>query len=173
VNPVSATPACSLGLERKRQRLISSACSLRSSHFVAHVLLPCFVLAGRLDVVETVGTVIAEVLDGPSGVRPAQPAMVPFDRVRRPAVSPRPIPVWSMRGFQRYGRGPESFGVHALPTPRRKGPCDATTLNYRSCHPGGKRWSPGWSSTSTSFGDEVQVPSSRAQTNIWQSFGFS
>jgi hypothetical protein len=38
---------------------------------VTHVLLPCFVLAGRLDVAETVGTVIAEVLDGPTGVRPA------------------------------------------------------------------------------------------------------
>jgi len=38
---------------------------------VTHVLLPCFVLAGRLDVAETVGTVLAEVLDGPTGVRPA------------------------------------------------------------------------------------------------------
>jgi len=38
---------------------------------VTHVLLPCFVLAGRLDVVETIGTVLEEVVDGPGGVRPA------------------------------------------------------------------------------------------------------
>ena len=39
-----------------------------------HVLLPCFVLAGRLDVAETVGTVLAEVVEGPTGVRPAAAA---------------------------------------------------------------------------------------------------
>ncbi len=50
---------------------------------VTHVLLPCFVLAGRLDVAETVGTVIAEVLDGPSGVRPpAARAEVPHTTAR-------------------------------------------------------------------------------------------
>jgi transposase-like protein len=38
---------------------------------VTHVLLPCFVLAGRLEVVETIGAVLEEVVDGPSGVRPA------------------------------------------------------------------------------------------------------
>jgi len=38
---------------------------------VTHVLLPCFVLAGRLDVAETIGTVLEEVVDGPGGVRPA------------------------------------------------------------------------------------------------------
>jgi transposase-like protein len=36
-----------------------------------HVLLPGFVLSGRLDVVETIGTVLEEVIDGPGGVRPA------------------------------------------------------------------------------------------------------
>jgi hypothetical protein len=36
-----------------------------------HVLLPSFALAGRLDVVETVGAVIAEVAGGSGGVRPA------------------------------------------------------------------------------------------------------
>jgi len=34
-------------------------------------LLPCFVLAGRLDVAETIGTVLEEVVDGPGGMRPA------------------------------------------------------------------------------------------------------
>jgi transposase-like protein len=38
---------------------------------VSHVLLPAFVLAWRLDVVETVGAVIAEVAGGGCGVRPA------------------------------------------------------------------------------------------------------
>jgi Domain of unknown function (DUF6431) len=38
---------------------------------VSHALLPAFVLAWRLDVVETVGAVIAEVAAGGSGVRPA------------------------------------------------------------------------------------------------------
>ena len=36
----------------------------------SHALLPAFVLVGRLDVVETVGAVIAEVASGCSGVRP-------------------------------------------------------------------------------------------------------
>ena len=36
-----------------------------------HALLPAFVLFGRLDVVESVGAVIAEVAAGRSGVRPA------------------------------------------------------------------------------------------------------
>jgi len=36
-----------------------------------HAVLPAFVLAGRLDVADTVGTVLAEVLSGPAGVRPA------------------------------------------------------------------------------------------------------
>ncbi len=38
---------------------------------VSHALLPAFVLAWRLDTAETIGTVIAEVADGPCGVRPA------------------------------------------------------------------------------------------------------
>lgn len=38
---------------------------------VSHALLPAFVLAWRLDVVETVGAVIAEVAGGACGVRPA------------------------------------------------------------------------------------------------------
>jgi Domain of unknown function (DUF6431) len=38
---------------------------------VSHALLPAFVLAWRLDVVETVGAVIAEVAGGGCGVRPA------------------------------------------------------------------------------------------------------
>ncbi len=38
---------------------------------VSHALLPAFVLAWRLDVAETVGTVIAEVAGGRCGVRPA------------------------------------------------------------------------------------------------------
>ena len=38
---------------------------------VSHALLPAFVLAWRLDVAETVGTVLAEVAGGGCGVRPA------------------------------------------------------------------------------------------------------
>ena len=38
---------------------------------MSHALLPAFVLAWRLDVAETVGTVIAEVAGGRCGVRPA------------------------------------------------------------------------------------------------------
>jgi hypothetical protein len=38
---------------------------------VTHALLPAFVLAWRLDVAETVGTVIAAVAGGACGVRPA------------------------------------------------------------------------------------------------------
>jgi len=50
---------------------------------VTHVLLPCFVLAGRLDVAETVCTVIAEVVEGPTGVRPpAARAEVPHTTAR-------------------------------------------------------------------------------------------
>ena len=36
-----------------------------------HALLPAFVVFGRLDVVETIGTVLDEVIGGPGGVRPA------------------------------------------------------------------------------------------------------
>jgi transposase-like protein len=36
-----------------------------------HALLPAFVLAARLYDVETIGAVVAEVIDGPGGVRPA------------------------------------------------------------------------------------------------------
>ncbi len=43
---------------------------------VTHALLPCFVLAGRLDVAETIGTVLEEVLDGPGGM-PTDPRLVP------------------------------------------------------------------------------------------------
>jgi len=45
---------------------------------VTHVLLPCFVLAGRLDVAETIGTVLEEVVDGPGGVRRRQHASMSF-----------------------------------------------------------------------------------------------
>jgi hypothetical protein len=38
---------------------------------VTHALLPAFVLTNRLDVVETVGAVIEDVVGGSSGVRPA------------------------------------------------------------------------------------------------------
>jgi transposase-like protein len=37
---------------------------------VTHALLPAFVLAGRLDVAETIGALIDEVIDGGGGVRP-------------------------------------------------------------------------------------------------------
>jgi hypothetical protein len=50
---------------------------------VTHALLPAFVLAWRLDVVETVGAVIIEVAGGVSGVRPAAArAQVPYTTAR-------------------------------------------------------------------------------------------
>ncbi len=50
---------------------------------VSHALLPAFVLAWRLDVAETVGTVIAEVAGGRCGVRPAaERAGVPHTTAR-------------------------------------------------------------------------------------------
>jgi Domain of unknown function (DUF6431) len=50
---------------------------------VTHALLPAFVLAWRLDAAETVGTVIAAVTGGESGVRPAaQRAGVPDTTAR-------------------------------------------------------------------------------------------
>jgi transposase-like protein len=50
---------------------------------VSHALLPGFVLAWRLDVVETVGAVIAEVAGGRCGVRPAaERAGVPYTTAR-------------------------------------------------------------------------------------------
>jgi hypothetical protein len=48
-----------------------------------HALLPAFVAAGRLDVVETIGAVLEEVTDGPGGVRPAaERAAVPHTTAR-------------------------------------------------------------------------------------------
>jgi len=40
-----------------------------------HALLPAFVVAGRLDVVDTIGAVLEEVARGPGGVRPAAEAV--------------------------------------------------------------------------------------------------
>jgi len=50
---------------------------------VSHALLPAFVLAWRLDVAETVGTVIVQVAGGGCGVRPAAArAGVPYTTAR-------------------------------------------------------------------------------------------
>ncbi len=50
---------------------------------VSHALLPAFVLAWRLDVVETIGLVISHVAAGQCGVRPAaQRAGVPYTTAR-------------------------------------------------------------------------------------------
>jgi len=50
---------------------------------VTHALLPAFVLAWRLDVAETVGSVIGQVADGRCGVRPAAArAGVPYTTAR-------------------------------------------------------------------------------------------
>jgi hypothetical protein len=50
---------------------------------VTHALLPAFVLAGRLDVVETIGAVIEAVVEGPGGARPAAGAVeVPHTTAR-------------------------------------------------------------------------------------------
>ena len=48
-----------------------------------HALLPAFVAAGRLDVVETIGAVLEAVAAGPGGVRPAaEAAAVPHTTAR-------------------------------------------------------------------------------------------
>jgi len=48
-----------------------------------HALLPAFVVARRLDAAETIGTVIAELVEGPGGVRPAaERAAVPHTTAR-------------------------------------------------------------------------------------------
>lgn len=48
-----------------------------------HALLPAFMVVGRLDVVETIGSVLEEVIEGPSGVRPAaERAAVPHTTAR-------------------------------------------------------------------------------------------
>src|SRR5438309_995430 len=50
---------------------------------VSHALLPAFVLAGRLDVAETVGALIGQVAGGACGVRPAAArAGVPYTTAR-------------------------------------------------------------------------------------------
>jgi transposase-like protein len=50
---------------------------------VSHALLPAFTLAWRLDVAETIGTVLAEVAGGGCGVRPAaERAGVPYETAR-------------------------------------------------------------------------------------------
>jgi hypothetical protein len=50
---------------------------------VSHALLPAFTLALRLDVAETVGSVLAEVAGGGCGVRPAaERAGVPYTTAR-------------------------------------------------------------------------------------------
>lgn len=48
-----------------------------------HALLPGFVLTSRLDVVDTIGTVVVEVVEGSGGVRPAaERAGVPHTTAR-------------------------------------------------------------------------------------------
>lgn len=65
---------------------------------VSHVLLPAFLLAGRLDEVGTIGSVIEEVAAGEVGVRPAA------DRVD--------VPHTTARGWwRRFKRGAERLGV--------------------------------------------------------------
>jgi transposase-like protein len=50
---------------------------------VSHALLPAFTLAWRLDVAETIGSVLAEVAGGVCGVRPAaKRAGVPYETAR-------------------------------------------------------------------------------------------
>ena len=50
---------------------------------VSHALLPAFTLAWRLDVAETIGSVLAEVAGGGCGVRPAaERAGVPYETAR-------------------------------------------------------------------------------------------
>jgi hypothetical protein len=69
---------------------------------ITHVLLPCFVLAGRLDVAETIGTVLEEVVDGLSGVRPAATRVDVFHSTARN---------WLRRFFDRAVRIGVSFAA--------------------------------------------------------------
>jgi len=69
---------------------------------VTHVLLPCFVLSGRLDVAETIGTVLEEVVDGPGGVRPAAARVDVFHSTARS---------WLRRFFDRAVRIGVSFAA--------------------------------------------------------------
>jgi hypothetical protein len=63
-----------------------------------HAVLPAFVLVGRLDVVESVGKVIAEVACGRSGVRP------PAGRLA--------VPYTTARGWcRRFGAGAARWAV--------------------------------------------------------------
>ena len=65
---------------------------------VTHALLPAFVLAGRLDVAETVGAVIEEVAGGGCGVRPA--------------AARRAVPHTTARGWvRRFGRRALELGT--------------------------------------------------------------
>lgn len=71
---------------------------------VTHVLLPAFVLVGRLDVVETIGAVIAEV-GGRCGVRPSAARLgVPYTTARG----------WWRRFGERAERLAVAFGALAV-----------------------------------------------------------
>ncbi len=70
-----------------------------------HALLPAFVLVGRLDVVETVGTVIAEVALARSGVRP------PAERLGVPHTTARG---WWRRFKTRAARVAVAFSALAV-----------------------------------------------------------
>jgi len=68
---------------------------------VTHVLLPAFLLAGRLDVVESIGSVIEEVSGG-AGVRPAARRLdVPYTTARG----------WSRRFAERAERFAVAFAA--------------------------------------------------------------
>lgn len=70
-----------------------------------HALLPAFVLAYRLDVVETIGAVLAEVVLGPGGVRPAAARVaVPYTTARE----------WLRRFADRSGELATAFAALAV-----------------------------------------------------------
>jgi hypothetical protein len=70
-----------------------------------HALLPAFVLVGRLDVVESIGEVIAEVAAGRSGVRP------PAERLGIPHTTARG---WWRRFAARTARLATAFAALAV-----------------------------------------------------------
>ena len=88
---------------------------------VSHALLPAFTLALRLDVAETIGSVLAEVAGGGCGVRPAADrAGVPYTTARgwvrrfgaRPAAAWRAVPYTTARGWvRRFRRRALELGV--------------------------------------------------------------
>ena len=109
---------------------------------VSHALLPAFTLAWRLDVAETIGSVLAEVAGGGCGVRPAaERAGVPYTTARG----------W-VRRFRARGRElgvafaalAVELGGAAVTPPAGAGRFALAAIGARSARPPGCRGGAGW-----------------------------